>query len=52
MNGRDSVTADDIRAVTLDCLRHRMILSYEANADRISPDTVLKKILEKVAVLG
>jgi len=52
MKGSDHVTTDDIRAVTLDCLRHRLILSYEANADRISPDTVLKKILEKVAVLG
>ncbi len=52
MNGRDSVNTDDVRTVTLDCLRHRLILSYEANADRISHDTVLKKILEKVAVIA
>lgn len=52
MNGRNNVSTEDVRAVVLDCLRHRLIVSYEANADRITPDMILKKILEKVAVLG
>ena len=49
-NGRDHVTPDDIRSVVHDCLRHRLMLSYEANADGISADDVLTKILQLVAV--
>jgi len=52
MNGRDHVTPDDIRAVVHDCLRHRLILSYEANAEKITSKTVLDEILKKVAVLA
>jgi MoxR-like ATPase len=46
------VTPDNIRAVVHDCLRHRLILSYEANADGITPDHVLDEILKQVAVVG
>jgi MoxR-like ATPase len=52
MNGNKFVTPDNIRAVVHDCLRHRLILSYEANADGISPDHILDEILKKVAVVG
>ncbi len=52
MQGRDAVTPDDIRAVVHDCLRHRLLLSYEANADGISPDKVLDEVLKQVAVLA
>jgi len=52
MNGRDHVTPDDIRAVVHDCLRHRLILSYEANAEKITSKIVLDEILKKVAVLA
>ncbi len=52
MEGRDFVNPDDIRAVVHDCLRHRLILSYEANAEGISADDVLDKILKEVAVLA
>ena len=48
--GRDHVTPDDVRAIVADCLRHRLILSYEANADGLSADDVVKKVVEKVAV--
>ncbi|PWJ44252.1 AAA family ATPase [Sediminitomix flava] len=47
---RDYVTSDDIRAVVHDVLRHRLILSYEANAKRITSDQVIDKILEVVAI--
>jgi len=50
LNGREQVTPDDIRAVVHDCLRHRLILSYEANADGITPDDVIKDIVSRVAV--
>ncbi len=50
LQGRDQVTPDDIRAIVHDCLRHRLILSYEANADGITPDNVIKEIVSQVAV--
>jgi MoxR-like ATPase len=49
-NDREHVTPDDLRAIAHDCLRHRLILSYEANADGISPDEVITRILKLVAV--
>jgi MoxR-like ATPase len=52
MSGNDFVTPDNIRAVVHDCLRHRLILSYEANADGTTTDHVLDEILKKVAVVG
>lgn len=50
LKGRDKVTPDDVRAIVHDCLRHRLILSYEANADGITPDNVIKEIVSQVAV--
>ena len=47
---RDHVTPDDIRAIISDCLRHRIILSYEANADGVSSDDVISEIVKLVAV--
>jgi MoxR-like ATPase len=52
MHGNDYVSPDNVRAVVHDCLRHRMILSYEANADGITPDQVLDEVLKQVAVVG
>jgi len=52
MNGNKAVSPEDIRAVVFDCLRHRIMLSYEANAEGISVDQVLQEVLKKVAVIG
>ncbi len=52
MNERNHVTPDDIRGVLNDCLRHRLILSYEANADGITCDQVLEMIVKQVAVIS
>jgi len=52
MDGKTAVTPDNIRAVVHDCLRHRLILSYEANAEGISVDAVIDEILTQVAVIG
>jgi MoxR-like ATPase len=52
MRGRDFVTPDDIRAVVHDCLRHRLILSYEANAEAITADQAIDEILKLVAVVA
>jgi MoxR-like ATPase len=48
LEGRDFVTPDDIRAVAHDVLRHRLILSFEAEAAGISANQVIDKLLETV----
>ena len=50
LNERDYVTPDDVRAVVHDCFRHRIKLSYEAHADGVTTDHVVKEIIGKVAV--
>ena len=50
LKGRDFVTPEDVRAVVHNVLRHRLILSYEANAEGIGPDRVIKEIMAQVAV--
>lgn len=52
MQGNNFVSPDDIRAIVHDCLRHRVSLSYEANAEGISIDTVLNEVLKLVAVVA
>ena len=50
MNGRSFVTPQDIKDVGLDVLRHRVIVSYEAEAEDVSSDDIIKKIFETVPV--
>ncbi len=50
LKGRDHVTPDDVRAIAPDCLRHRLVLSYEAAADGVTPDQVVAEVVRKVAV--
>ena len=50
LRGRDQVTPDDIRAVINDCLRHRIVLSYEAQADGLTTDDVIAQVVKLVAV--
>ena len=50
MYAQRAVSPDDIRAIVHDCLRHRLILSYEANADGISADQVIDELVKLVAV--
>ncbi len=50
LDGRNYVTPDDIRFVIHDVLRHRLILSYEANADSVNADKVIDEVLKNVAV--
>ena len=51
LNGRDHVLPDDVRAIIHDVLRHRLILSYEANAEGVGSDKVIDEILKVVAVV-
>lgn len=48
LEGRDFMTPDDIRAVAHDVLRHRLILSFEAEAAGITANQVIDKLLETV----
>lgn len=50
MNKKDFVSPDDVVAIAHDVLRHRLILSYEANADRVTADKVIDELLNVVAV--
>jgi MoxR-like ATPase len=50
LNGREQVLPDDVRAVAHGVLRHRITLSYEANADGVSSNDVIDEILKLVAV--
>jgi len=49
LNGRDYVSPDDVRAVAHDILRHRLILSFEAEANGITPDQVIDTLISSVA---
>jgi MoxR-like ATPase len=48
INGRDYVTPEDVRVVAYPVLRHRIILNYEAEAEKVSTDSVIKHVLSKV----
>jgi MoxR-like ATPase len=50
LHGRDFVTPDDILAVVFDCLRHRIMPSYEAQADGMTANEILEQLVAKVAV--
>jgi MoxR-like ATPase len=50
MRGRAYVTPDDIKALGLDVLRHRVILTYRADAEGVGPDALLGRIFEAVQV--
>ncbi len=48
--GRDYVTPDDTRFIVHDVLRHRLMLSYEANADRVNANAVIDTLIKNVSV--
>ncbi|MCC6781520.1 MAG: AAA family ATPase [Planctomycetes bacterium] len=50
LKGRGFVTPQDVKDVAHDVLRHRVLLSYEAEAEEISSDVVIDKVLARVAV--
>ncbi len=50
LRGRGFVTPDDIKEIGADVLRHRIILSYEAEADGKTPDDVVKMVFDTVEV--
>jgi MoxR-like ATPase len=50
VRGRDYATIDDVKALTKDALRHRLVLSYQALAEGVSADSILDSVLAAVPV--
>jgi MoxR-like ATPase len=48
LRGRDFVSPDDVRAMAPDVLRHRVLLTYEAEAENVVSDEVIARVLAKV----
>ena len=48
--GRNHVEPDDVKTSAHACLRHRLILSYEAQADGVTADAVIDELLARVAL--
>ena len=50
LQGRDYVGPEDIQAVAADVLRHRIVLSFEAEADGVDANSVIERVLDGVGV--
>jgi MoxR-like ATPase len=50
LNGRGYVTPDDVRLIAADVLRHRLSLSFEAQAESITSDQIIQQIIKRVEV--
>ncbi len=50
LHGRGYVIPNDVQDVAFDVLRHRIVLTYEAESEEITTDNIIQKILEKVTV--
>ena len=50
LDQRDYVSPDDIQAMIHDVMRHRVLLSFEAEADGVTVDQLVDRLLDKVPV--
>jgi MoxR-like ATPase len=50
IRGRGYVTPEDVKSIGLDVLRHRIIVTYEAEAENITPEDIVQKIFDRVEV--
>ena len=50
LNGRHFVTPQDVKTVAMDVLRHRVSVTYEAEAENVTPENVIEKILNTLPV--
>ena len=50
LHARDYVTPQDIQVIAADVLRHRVLLSYQAEAEGITPDQFIGELLRRIAV--
>ena len=47
---RGFVTPDDVRAMGMDVLRHRVLITYEAEAEDVTPEDIVRRVLDSVEV--
>ncbi|MCX5753030.1 MAG: hypothetical protein NTW97_05210 [Candidatus Krumholzibacteria bacterium] len=50
MQGRGYVTPQDVKSIGMDVLRHRVIVTYEAEAEEKTPENVVGAIFDSIAV--
>ena len=50
LEGRDYVLPDDVKAIAIDVMRHRLIVTYQAEAEEVTPEVIIKQVLDKVAL--
>jgi MoxR-like ATPase len=50
LRGRDYILPQDISDIALDVIRHRLVLTYEALSDNITPDFLVQKILDRIPI--
>ncbi len=50
LRGRGFVTPEDVKSIGLDVLRHRILVSYEAEAEEITSDEIVRRIFDQVEV--
>jgi MoxR-like ATPase len=48
LRGRAFVTPDDVKSMVPDVLRHRVITTYEAEAEEVDSDEVVRRVLDKI----
>ena len=52
MQGRDFVLPDDVKTMALDVMRHRISISYKAEADEKTTDDIIKELLSSITYNG
>ena len=50
LSGRGYVTPQDVKSIAMDVLRHRIITTFEAEADEVSSEHIVQHLLDTVAV--
>ncbi len=50
LDGRDYVSPDDVRTIAFDVLRHRILLTFEAEAEGMTADAIIRRLIENVPV--
>jgi MoxR-like ATPase len=50
LDGRSYVTPNDVKSIAMDVLRHRVAVTYEAEAEGLSSETLVQRILDELPV--
>ena len=50
LQGRDYVSPDDVQSIAHDTLRHRILVSYEAEAEGVDTDHIIDELIQRVPV--